>query len=316
MEEELIEEFKQEASESLEEAELSILAIDRGDEFLSNFNRVFRTFHSIKGGAGMLGLNSLQSTVHHLENLLDQSRTGGHFPKPLVDYLLKGVDATRKLLNGESVDFELINPLFVEKVEPKASAVEVKKASLPVGTVYVVDDDEEVLDTIWDLVTELGYQGKKFLDPKELIKEVRRAPPDVVLSDIKMPGMSGLELLKELHQRLPQVPVILVSGFVSKDAVLEALGYGAFGVVEKPIVDRVLCAQLLNATKQSRLNRLIDRSIKFILYQFSDLDEFLKATGKESVRITLKSELENLLQMRRELRQSESEIIAPIQKSA
>lgn len=322
MDEELIEEFKNEASESLDEAELSILAIDRGDEFLPNFNKVFRAFHSIKGGAGMLGLEKLQATVHHLENLLDQIKPTGHFPKPLVDYLLQGVDATRRIFNGENVLFEFRNPLVTEaapavSLENKpAERSEQLARNLSRGVVYIVDDDEVVLETIWDIVSDLGFQAMKFSDPLKLIDAAKKTPPDVIVTDIKMPQMTGLELLREMHTRAPQIPVILVSGFVSKQAVLDAIGFGAFGIVEKPIVHEVLCTLLLNATRQARLERLIDRSIKFVLYQFSDLDEFLKTTGKDTIRTMIKNEMENLLSMRRELRSVQSDSVKAFRQGA
>jgi two-component system chemotaxis sensor kinase CheA len=91
-------EFRVEATELLETAESSLLSLEQGGEFKSNFDSIFRVFHNLKGASGMLGLEELGVHMHQLENLLNTSQSVGSLTKDQIDIFLKGVDRARELL--------------------------------------------------------------------------------------------------------------------------------------------------------------------------------------------------------------------------
>lgn len=103
-----LEEFKTEILENLERAEQALLVFDGlpdGQASPSHYDEVFRTYHNIKGAAGMLEWNELQHHVHQLENVLMQTKGSSSIPKRLVNWFLNGNDAIRCILANESYSF-------------------------------------------------------------------------------------------------------------------------------------------------------------------------------------------------------------------
>jgi chemotaxis protein histidine kinase CheA len=100
-----IEEFKVEALELLDLAEKSVLALDAGAEFRASFDTIFRGFHNLKGGAGMMELLKLQAHTHELENILMGFKNESSIPKEYLSLFLRGIDAARTLLDGKEVSF-------------------------------------------------------------------------------------------------------------------------------------------------------------------------------------------------------------------
>jgi signal transduction histidine kinase len=107
----------------------------------------------------------------------------------------------------------------------------------PVGTtVYIVDDDGLVTTSLGTaLRLETPYQVETFSTAADVYAALERVPPDVVISDFKMPGTDGLALLRELRRRLPDCVLILITGYSDKDSAIAAINeVGIFQYVEKP----------------------------------------------------------------------------------
>src|SRR5262245_2143157 len=102
------------------------------------------------------------------------------------------------------------------------------------ATVLVVDDspiDRRLVGGILEKIsgTKTEYAG----DGAEALSKIERAPPDVVLTDLQMPKMDGLELVSTVRSRFPLVPVILMTGHGSEDIAVQALQRGAASYVNK-----------------------------------------------------------------------------------
>lgn len=113
--------FLEESAEHLDEIEHLLMALDPEQPDLEELNCIFRAAHSIKGGSGIFGFDSLISVTHVMENIFDRARQGTYqFSRPIIDVLLKAVDALRQLLAnyGDSVepDWVLVN-LTTEQLE-------------------------------------------------------------------------------------------------------------------------------------------------------------------------------------------------------
>jgi chemotaxis protein histidine kinase CheA len=135
-----IEEFKVEAQELMDMAEKSLLALDQGGDFKTCFDSVFRGFHNLKGGAGMMEFLDLQAHTHELETIFMGFKEKTSIPKEFINLFLRGIDAARSILDGEKVDFDFSiknEPPVSEVKETKAEAKEEPKISLvtpePVG---------------------------------------------------------------------------------------------------------------------------------------------------------------------------------------
>ncbi|MCB9073583.1 MAG: chemotaxis protein CheW [Bdellovibrionaceae bacterium] len=105
-------EFKQECLELLDQAEEGLLAIGKGENFSAHYDAIFRAFHSVKGAAGMVGIEDLQSHMHDLESYFSNMKGQESLDQNTIDFLLKGCDKARKILgvevSGASEDRETI----------------------------------------------------------------------------------------------------------------------------------------------------------------------------------------------------------------
>jgi putative nucleotidyltransferase with HDIG domain len=104
------------------------------------------------------------------------------------------------------------------------------------GTVVVIDDEPEIRDYLADVLSMEGYECKCFHESLAALAYMGQSsqPPDLVMTDIRMPGMDGLELLKRVQEMSPSTPVILISGLYEQAIGLEAVRSGAVDYLLKP----------------------------------------------------------------------------------
>ena len=120
-------------------------------------------------------------------------------------------------------------------------------------TILIADDEQAVRSSLERLLEFESYRVIQAADGPSALDLVRDRPVDLVLLDIKMPGMDGLEVLAQLHQENPQLPVVIISGHGSIQTAVEATRLGAFDFIEKPIdADRILLV-IRNGLAQRRL---------------------------------------------------------------
>jgi len=106
--------------------------------------------------------------------------------------------------------------------------------------ILVVDDDAETLEILREIVAKEGYCVDTAGDAQGALTEAAARPPDVVITDLNMPGMDGLGLLDELRRRLPDTLVILATAYGSLRTAVDGIKAGAFDYLSKPfIVDEI-----------------------------------------------------------------------------
>jgi two-component system response regulator FixJ len=115
--------------------------------------------------------------------------------------------------------------------------------------VYIVDDDEAVRHSLSILLETEGYRVASFGAAPDFLAAASSLPAGVLISDIRMPEMGGLELQQHLEERALRFPVILITGFGDIPLAVQAMKAGAVDFIEKPfaaeaIVDAVATAQL------------------------------------------------------------------------
>ena len=101
------------------------------------------------------------------------------------------------------------------------------------GTVFVVDDDASVSRSVARLVQALGYESRTFDSAEAFLAAYEGGRGCLLIVDVRMPGMSGLDLLEELERRRGSLPAILMSGHVEAGASLRS-GVRTLGILEKP----------------------------------------------------------------------------------
>ncbi|MCB2187274.1 MAG: response regulator [Deltaproteobacteria bacterium] len=101
--------------------------------------------------------------------------------------------------------------------------------------ILVADDEEPVRALLERFLQRQGYEVTLAGNGKEALKAFQEAPYDLVLTDLRMPGMSGLQLLKAIKDVNRRVPVVLISGYGQVETVVEALKHGAENFLAKPL---------------------------------------------------------------------------------
>ena len=114
------------------------------------------------------------------------------------------------------------------------------------STVLVVDDEVAIRDTLEQILSYEAYQVRKAADGPAALAAVAAEPCDVVLLDVKMPGMDGFEVLERMMAEQPGLPVIVISGHGNIETAVEAVKKGAYDFLEKPLDRSRLLVTLKN----------------------------------------------------------------------
>ncbi len=331
----MFDEFKIEAGEMLDESEDFLLELEKGEEFDSRYNGIFRAFHSLKGAAGMFGLDDLQKHMHLLESLFEKTKDVGSIAHEQIDYFLRGVDEAKNFLAGNSINFAPIDEksflalacsnvetstvleieheyeyvdVAKEKEEQAFSEYIQKDSGEAIGglslkaRIVIVDDEEAIVEILSEMMKECGHSIFPFTDGKKMLEELDEIAPDIILSDLNMPDLSGMELLEAAIEIIPDLPIIFISGFISKDIMLKGLEKGVYSYIEKPFNENQVVSVVRQAIIKYRTQRLLNKSLNYILYQYNNLDQFLLEQGKVSIRDAMRSELKHILEQKKLLK--------------
>jgi two-component system response regulator FixJ len=122
-------------------------------------------------------------------------------------------------------------------------------------TVFVVDDDTGVRSSIRVLLKSVGIAATPMASAQEFLAAFDPSQPGCLVLDIRMPGMSGLELQQQLNLRGAIVPVIFITGHGDVPMAVEAMQHGAFDFLQKPFRDQDLIDRIQKALARDRENR-------------------------------------------------------------
>jgi two-component system, LuxR family, response regulator FixJ len=123
------------------------------------------------------------------------------------------------------------------------------------ATVYVVDDDDGMRRALSLLLNTVGYKTAAFASPKEFLDKFRPDTAGCLVLDIRMPGISGLELQQHLNRMGSMLPVIFITGHGDVPMAVQAMKEGAFEFVQKPFRDQDLLDRINHALEQDKQNR-------------------------------------------------------------
>ncbi len=103
------------------------------------------------------------------------------------------------------------------------------------NSICIVDDQPHIGSTVSGILADEGYETIVFQDAESFWQSLDTQEPSLVLLDIWLPGVDGLELLKRLHERFPTLPIIMMSGHAGIETVVTAIKAGAYDFMEKPL---------------------------------------------------------------------------------
>ncbi len=117
----------------------------------------------------------------------------------------------------------------------------------------VADDEASIRHVLTIILTEHGYEVRAVADGAEALKELQTRPYDVVVSDVRMPKVDGLSLLKQAMAQWPDLTFLVMSAYGSKDQALEAVAAGAYDFIQKPFKPEEVVFVLKKAEERLRL---------------------------------------------------------------
>jgi DNA-binding NtrC family response regulator len=121
--------------------------------------------------------------------------------------------------------------------------------------VAVLDDEQRMVDVLRMVLARDGYEVEGFVRPDDALEAIAERPVDVLVTDLRMPGPDGLEVLRRARAVVPDLPVILVTAHATVQTAIAALREGAFDYVEKPFDNDELKALVRRAVDVGRLGR-------------------------------------------------------------
>ncbi len=141
-------------------------------------------------------------------------------------------------------------------------------------SILVVDDDPSVLDSISLLLKKYGYMVISCERPRDVFNALQEEKIDAVLTDIKMPEITGIELLEKIHTINSDIPVILMTAYADFDITVDAIKKGVFDFIIKPYQPEQIIHSVEKAVKYKRFVEM-EKSYKHLLEEFNQEMETL-----------------------------------------
>ena len=205
-------------------------------------------------------------------------------------------------IDGASRDLTQNDPLHADRSPPQAASEE------PVGVpirLLAVDDEPAVLRSLRSLFRGSAYQLHLAESGAEALTLLREQPIDVILSDMRMPGMDGMEFLSEAKRRFPEPMRIVLSGYAEPDRVIGVLNQaGIFAYVHKPWDNADLKLKVHRAAEQLRLRQLTERQNAELARLNSSLEDKVRQRTAE-----LQSATDRLVETMQELDESYQAVV-------
>ncbi len=137
--------------------------------------------------------------------------------------------------------------------------------------VYVVDDQPTVCEALRELLSVLGYNVQTFNSAATFLAALDPSVPGCLVADVRMPGMDGIELMRELARRASRLPVILISGHADVPMAVAAIKAGAEDCIEKPLNDAQLVASINRCLARAFEQHSNDQSANELAARFANL---------------------------------------------
>lgn len=179
-----------------------------------------------------------------------------------------------------------------------------------ISNILIVDDNCFIRKSLKQLLAISGYIVNTSDSGANALELMEKKKYDMVVSDIVMEGINGIELLKQIKEKYPHLPVLLISGYPSLDTSIEALRLGAFDYIKKPIDYNEILFKIRNALEAGRLRQKRDKERK-------EKEILLKQIKRHNISLERKVKEKNgsLERSRKDLEISEKKYISLIENS-
>jgi two-component system alkaline phosphatase synthesis response regulator PhoP len=131
------------------------------------------------------------------------------------------------------------------------------------GLIYVVDDEEDILNLVDYNLAKEGYQVERFLSGEEVLDRIEEQVPDILLLDLMLPGVDGLDVAKKLKkdQRFATIPLIMLTAKGEEADIVTGLEIGADDYIPKPFSPKVMLARVKAVLRRNEpIEKKVDKS--------------------------------------------------------
>jgi DNA-binding NtrC family response regulator len=164
--------------------------------------------------------------------------------------------------------------------------------------VLVVDDDEGMCQYLTDFLTADGYQVTAIMDPDQVLKEIREGRYQIILLDLRMPGLDGASLLREIRTVDSDLCVIVMTAYPSVETAVETMKAQAFDYLRKPfeledlrrVLDRAIRQTGLVVDAEERLNQMIGAKLRAL--RMENRLTLKQVANKTGLSVSLISQIE------------------------
>jgi len=145
--------------------------------------------------------------------------------------------------------------------------------------ILIVDDDQDIRNILWNVLKDEGFDPVLAQNGKEALEKFREEPPDLVLLDIRLPDIYGLELLEKLKKQHTDIPVIIITAYGEVSQAVRAIKLGAYDYLTKPISNRKIVIAVKNALESAGLKQ----EIKILKHQLKKVEVRPGVRGKSKI---------------------------------
>ena len=124
------------------------------------------------------------------------------------------------------------------------------------SSILIIDDDDQLRKSFEKLLLEEGYEAKGAASGEAGLKSLSSDVPDLVILDMRLPGMNGFETFKAIHRIEPKLPVIIMTAYGTTETAIEATKLGAFDYILKPFEIPDILRVIKEALRAGRFMRL------------------------------------------------------------
>ncbi len=310
--------FLTETQEMLEDTESIFMQIEMNPNDLSKMDKILRIAHTIKGSGAVVGFNELSNFTHKFETLLVALRDKIiEINAEIIDLLLASNDCLKHcvailqkdhkgpvhILKKTEAQLEVVLkkklieasngvPVSENMNENKEHAIDQKsdnklntqQKNLNKGTILVCDDEEDVLVSLNQILSFENHVVIACSSVASALEALKTEPIDVILTDLHMPEMNGLDLAKEIRKINNYIPIIFVSGNTNRELLKQFITLGVNDFIDKPfsVDDIILAVDRAIQTKLLWNELLVISKACFKTYVYANkIDKFINTTDNE-----------------------------------
>jgi PleD family two-component response regulator len=152
----------------------------------------------VKGGAGMMNQEEINLHLHKMEEMFQMYKNSPEIKEHEIYFFLNGIEAALNLLDGKEVEFDY--QINNEKNQSQETSRIKKEENNNSGVIFLIDDEEDVLESLEIALEETNFKIETFLNPLDALEKINPRYPDLIITDLKMPQISGLDLVKKVKE--------------------------------------------------------------------------------------------------------------------